>query len=65
MNQTITIRLDPATTAALEEESRKTSRSKGRIVREALKVHLQPLRRPSDLSVNKKYLRDIGSRRRG
>ena len=79
MSKTLTIRLEDDVAEALELEARRTNRSKGRIVRDALKQHalkgppnaLQALKKyagiiegPADLSTNKKYLSGIGKPRR-
>jgi predicted transcriptional regulator len=75
MSKTLTIRLEDDVAEALEGEARRTNRSKGRIVRDALKDHLNKGRRsalqalkkyagiiegPKDLSTNKKYLGGLG-----
>lgn len=79
MNETLTIRLDQAIAKALAEEAKRTSRSKGHVVRQALVEHLRRSRPsaldalgkyigiisgPADLSTNKKHLADLGRRRR-
>jgi hypothetical protein len=79
MSQTLTVRLDPALLVALDNESRRSKRSKGRIVREALDEHLKRshpnalqafgkyvgiVKGPRDLSTNKQYLRGFGKTRR-
>jgi predicted transcriptional regulator len=79
MSKTLTVRLENDVAEALEGEARRTNRSKGRIVRDALKDHLSKGRRsaldalkkyagitegPQDLSINKKYLAGLGKPRR-
>lgn len=79
MSVSLTIRLDDQTAAALEQEARRTRRSKGKIVRDAILTHVRSERRsaldtfakyvgvstgPADLSTNKRYLADLGKRRR-
>jgi predicted transcriptional regulator len=79
MSKTLTVRLEDDVAEALEGEARRTNRSKGRIVREALKDHLNKEGRtalealkkyagiiegPEDLSTSKKYLTGIGKTRR-
>ena len=79
MDRTLTIRLDAETARLLEEESKATRRSKGEVIRRALRERLRRRRPtaldkltrfvgamegPSDLSFNTKHLRDFGRRRR-
>lgn len=79
MAETLTIRLDGETAEALTEEARRTNRSKGRVVRDALAEHfrgsgrsaLQALGKyagcmngPPDLSSNKQHLEGLGRGRR-
>src|SRR5262245_4919438 len=79
MSKTLTVRLEDDVAEALEREARRTNRSKGRVVRDALKDHLNKGRRsalealkkyagiiegPEDLSTNKKYLAGLGKPRR-
>lgn len=79
MSKTLTLRLEDDVAEALEGEARRTNRSKGRIVRDALKDHLRRERPsalealkkyagiiegPEDLSTNKKYLAGFGKARR-
>ena len=79
MSKTLTIRLEDDVAEALDGEARRTNRSKGRIVRDALKDHLNKGHRsamealkkyagiidgPEDLSSNKKYLAGLGKPRR-
>lgn len=78
MNQTLTIRIDEQTARQLDLASRATRKSKGELIREALRERFA--RRPStaldalgkfvgvmegppDLSSNKKYLSGFGRRR--
>ena len=79
VDKTLTIRLDAETARLLEKESKATRRSKGEVVRRALRQGLRR-RRPSaldtltkfvgvmegppDLSFNRKHLRGFGKRRR-
>jgi hypothetical protein len=81
MGKSLTIRLDDATAAALDAAVRRTRRSRGELVREAVLAHVrvtQPtaldslaeyvgaVSGPADLSTNKAHLRDFGRpRRRG
>jgi len=75
MDQALTLRLDAATYEALTEEARRTKRSKGRIVRDALAAHFRSTKArpeptlakyagcvdgPRDLSHNKAYLEGMG-----
>ena len=75
MSVSLTIRLDDETASVLEQEARRTRRSKGRIVRDAILTHVRSERRsaldtltkyvgvmsgPADLSTNKRYLADLG-----
>jgi hypothetical protein len=77
--RTLTIRLDAETARLLEEESRATRRSKGEVVRRALRERVRRRRRtalealtkfigvmegPADLSFNKEHLRGFGRRGR-
>jgi hypothetical protein len=79
MEDTLTIRLDESVAAQLAEEAKRTKRSKGQIVREALAEYmrrsrpnaLQAARKyvgcfdgPADLSTNKKHLAGLGRRRK-
>ena len=79
MSKTLTVRLEDDVAEALEGEARRTNRSKGRIVRDALKDHVSRGRRsalealkkyagiiegPEDLSTNKNYLAGLGKARR-
>lgn len=79
MEGTLTVRLDEVVAEQLAEEARRTKRSKGQIVREALADYmrrsrpnaLQAARKyvgriegPADLSTNKKHLAGIGQRRK-
>ena len=70
MSQTLSIRLDEETLAALDEEARKTGMSRNRIVRDAVAQRLRfadrlgPFREavglikgPCDLSTNRAYRR--------
>jgi hypothetical protein len=78
MEDILTVRLDEAASQQLAEESKRTKRSKGQIVREALADYLRRKRPnalqaarkyvgcvdgPSDLSTNKKHLANLGRRR--
>lgn len=78
MDAMLTIRLDETHTRLLEEEAKRTNRSKSAIVRQALEEHLTKQRPnardgladyvgivsgPSDLSTNRKYLQGLGRRR--
>ena len=71
MSKTLNVRFEDDLAKALEREARRTNRSKGRIVQDALKDHLgkghtsalEALKKyagiiegPTDLSINKKYL---------
>lgn len=75
----LTIRLDGTIAAALDDEARRTNRSKGRIVRDAIAEHLRAgrpsalhalskyagiLKGPADLSTNKAHLAGMGRKRR-
>jgi hypothetical protein len=79
VNRILTIRLDAETARLLEEESKATRRSKGEVVRRALRERVRPrhptalaklarfvgvMNGPSDLSTNKKHLRGFGRRKR-
>jgi metal-responsive CopG/Arc/MetJ family transcriptional regulator len=79
MSRTLTIRLDDDLAQSLEKEVRRTNRSRGRILSDALKEHLRTgtpnaldrLRKyvgiiegPADLSTNKKYLAGLGNTKR-
>ena len=79
MEAMLTVRLDGAVATALEAEARRTNRSKGRIVRDALAEHLRAgrpnaldalakyvgtMKGPADLSTNKKHLASLGRKRR-
>jgi hypothetical protein len=79
VDRTLTIRLDAETARLLEEASRATRRSKGEVVRQALRERLRRRRPtaldalsrfvgvmegPSDLSSNKEHLRGPGRARR-
>jgi predicted transcriptional regulator len=79
MDKTLTIRLEAELARSLEQEARRSNRSKGSVVREALKEHLSKdrpsaldaLRKyagimhgPADLSTNRKYLSGMGRRKR-
>jgi len=78
-DETLTVRLGEGVAAQLAEEAKRTKRSKGQIVREALTEYLRRARPnalqaaqkyvgcmdgPADLSTNEKYLAGLGSRRR-
>jgi hypothetical protein len=78
MSVSLTIRLDDETASALEQEARRTRRSKGKIVRDAILTHVRSERRsaldtfakyvgviagPPDLSTNKRHLDDLGKPR--
>jgi ribbon-helix-helix CopG family protein len=75
MGKLVTVRLDPATAAELEREARRTSRSKSRIIREALVARFATTRAnalaglqkyagtmkgPRDLSTSKRHLTGLG-----
>lgn len=79
VEDTLTIRLDAETAQALEDAARRTNRSRGQIVREALAEHLRRphdsalaglakyaglMRGAADLSTNKRHLKGLGKRRR-
>jgi hypothetical protein len=79
MEDSLTVRLDESVAEQLADEARRTKRSKGQIVREALADYLRRSRPsalqaarkyvgcmngPADLSTNKKHLADLGKRRR-
>jgi predicted transcriptional regulator len=79
MGGMLSVRVDEALLAALEDEARRTSRSKGEIVRQALQARLAFRPRsaraslaryagviagPRDLSTNKKRLSGFGRGRR-
>jgi hypothetical protein len=79
MEDTLTVRLDGTVAEQLAEEAKRSKRSKGQIVREALADYLrrsspnalQAARKyvgcvdgPADLSTNKKHLAGLGRRRR-
>jgi len=79
MEKTLTIRLDAETARLLEAESRATRRSKGEVVRRALRERLRRRRPtaldalsrfvgvmegPSNLSSSKDHLRGFGRARR-
>lgn len=72
---TLSVRLDDEEARALDEAARRTGRSKGRIVKDALRAHLEAgersalaalssvsgiVRGPRDLSTNKKRLAGLG-----
>lgn len=78
VEDTLTIRLDGETSRALEEAARRTNRSKGQVVRDALAEHLLGSPKSAlaslakyagrmtgakDLSTNKRHLRGLGKRR--
>ena len=75
MSKTLTIRLEDDLAESLEREARRTTLSRGRILRDALKEHLRTakpnalealkkyagiIEGPADLSTNKKYLAGFG-----
>lgn len=79
MGHTLTVRLDDDVARALDEAAKRTSRPKGRIVRDALRAHLVSdnasvlgalakyagvVDGPRDLSTNKKHLASLGRPRR-
>jgi ribbon-helix-helix CopG family protein len=79
VSATLTIRLDPGTAKALEDEAARTRRPRGEIVREALSEHFARrgesaldalgdlvgcMSGPPDLSSSKKHLKGLGKRRR-
>jgi hypothetical protein len=79
MEDTLTIRLDESVAEQLTEEAKRTKRSKGQIVREALADYMRRSRPnalqaaskyvgcvdgPADLSTNKKHLAGLGRRRK-
>jgi predicted DNA-binding protein len=79
VSRTLTIRLEDDLAELLEQEARRTNRSRGRILSDALKQHLgtqrpnalERLRKyvgivegPADLSTNKKYLAGLGKTKR-
>jgi hypothetical protein len=79
MDETLTIRLNAETARALEDEARRTNRSKGRVVRDALSAHLSGspqnalrglakyagcMAGPPDLSTSKRHLKGLGRTRR-
>jgi hypothetical protein len=80
VEETLTIRLPSETAKALDEVARRTHRSKGEVVREALARHLEQtlpqsalrglakyvgcVRGPVDLSTNKRHLETLGRRSR-
>jgi hypothetical protein len=79
MDEMLTIRLDAETARALEQEARRTNRSKGRVVRDALNAHLREsphsalqglakyagcMTGPPDLSTSKRHLKGLGRTRR-
>lgn len=79
MSVSLTIRLDEETAMVLEREVRRTRRSKGRIVRNAIITHVRgekpsaldafakyvgTIDGPADLSTNKRYLKTLGRPRR-
>jgi Ribbon-helix-helix protein, copG family len=79
VEDTLTVRLDGAVAEELAEEAKRTKRSKGQIVREALTDYLRRSRPnalqaarkyvgcidgPADLSTNKKHLAGLGQRRK-
>lgn len=72
---TRSVRLDADDARALDEAARRSGRTKGRVVKEALRAHLGVndgsaldafasvtgiVRGPADLSTNKKHLRGLG-----
>ncbi len=74
----LTVRLDDTTAAVLEAEARRTRRSKGKIVRDAILTHVRSERKtaldalaeyvgimsgPADLSTNKRHLAGLGKPR--
>jgi hypothetical protein len=79
MGVSLTIRLDEETAMVLEREVRRTRRSKGRIVRDAIVTYVRvekpsaldafakyvgTIDGPADLSTNKRYLKTLGRPRR-
>jgi hypothetical protein len=79
MGVSLTIRLDDETAMVLEREARRTNRSKGRIIRDAIRTYAQTaepsaldglakyvgvMNGPVDLSTNKRYLESLGKPRR-
>lgn len=79
MSVSLTIRLDDETAMVLEREARRTRRSKGQIVRDAIVTHVRgdkpnaldafakyvgTMAGPSDLSTNKRHLASLGKSRR-
>jgi len=79
MATTLTIRLQEEVLESLEAEARRTNRSKGHIVRQAVEARLSARRGtaldalakyvgiidgPRDLSTNKRYLAGFGQKRR-
>ncbi len=79
MRTTLTVRLHDDLIQSLEDEARRTNRSKGHIVREALETRLRGRRGsaldalakyvgiidgPRDLSTNTRYLASFGRKRR-
>jgi hypothetical protein len=79
MEDTLTVRLDNTVAEQLAEEAKRTKRSKGQIVRDALADYLRRSRPnalqaarkyvgcvdgPADLSTNRKYLARLGRRRK-
>jgi len=79
MSVSLTIRLDDETARVLEREARRTNRSKGRIIRDAIRTHVRSaepsalddlakyvgvMSGPADLSTNKRYLEGLGKPRR-
>jgi len=80
MERTLTVRLDAELDEELEQEAKRLRRSKGEVIREALRQRLKRPRPsaydafrkvvgivkngPPDLSTNKKYLADLGRRKR-
>ena len=79
MDKTLTIRLEEDLAVSLGREARRSNRSKGRVVRDALKEHLRKdrpnaldalnkyagiMNGPADLSTNRRYLSGLGRRKR-
>lgn len=79
MDKTLTVRLDVGLNQELEEEARRLRRSKGEVVRDALRERLKRSRPsafdalkglcgvvqgPADLSTNKRHLAGLGRQRR-
>lgn len=79
MKGMLTMRIEEALLQRIEEEARRSGRSKGDVVREALRRHLRDSRPtaldavrqhigcvqgPADLSTNKKHLSGLGRRKK-